>query len=150
MKGSEKKTLDIDLCRTARVMKGIWLEHKRKGKAGDYKLRKASTVRGGAGIWGELRNLKPIASVLGSISILPDIFMLFVSPFFSGLLWFFIVLSSLQGAGYSVLLGTACVCVSQSSHSLQKWPNPSFSLFIVSRISIPLNILPLKIDTACI
>lgn len=115
--------------------------------------RKASTVRGGGGggtCVGELRNLKPIASVLESISILHDIFMLFLFPLFSVLFGVFTVLSSLRGAGCSVLLGAACVFVRQSSHSLQKWPNLSFSLVIVSRISIPFYILPLKIDTACI
>lgn len=34
--------------------------------------------------------------------------------------------SSLWGAGCSVLLGEACVCVNQPSHSLQKWPNLFF------------------------
>lgn len=56
--------------------------------------------------------------------------------------------SSPQGAGCSVLLGEACVCVNQPSHSPQKWPNLSFSP-CVSQISISLRILPLKTYTAC-
>lgn len=56
--------------------------------------------------------------------------------------------SSPQGAGCSVLLGEACVCVNQPSYSLQKWPNLSFSL-CVSQISISPCVLHLKICTAC-
>lgn len=57
--------------------------------------------------------------------------------------------SSLWGAGCSVLLGEACVCVNQPSHSLQKWPNLFFFFpLCVTPISISLCIPLLKTYTA--
>ncbi len=131
-----------------RWKKGIWKEHKRRGRVGGYKLRNARTVRGGRACDGSSRTQNPLQvfwSQLAFFLIYSCFFISLCSPFSCLVIT---VLSSPQGAGCSVLLGEAYVCVNQPSHSLQKWPNLSFSL-CVTQISISLCILLLKIYTAC-
>lgn len=107
-----------------RWRKGLWVGHKRRRRVGGYKLRKAS--KHSEMKWGELTNPNPLASVLESLAfflIYSCVFVSLCSPFSCLVI---AVPSSPQGAGCSVLLGEACVCVSQPSHSLQKWPNLFF------------------------
>lgn len=111
-------------------------------------MRNASTVRGGRACEGSSQTQNPLEvfwSQLAFFLIYSCFFISLCSPFSCLVI---AVPCSPQGAGCSVLLGEVCVCVNQPSHSLQKWPNLSFSL-CVTQISISLCILPLKICTAC-